>query len=356
MNRISFPAGALGGNAWLTHGGGALQFAAKKTVNQSKMKILLIHSENDGETARRILPLLGEANAAVDILSVQPLDSTEGDTKKQFAAFFDFADSDSGKAPPVPPTHALVVSAIAERWLDFLAGFSYGSHLPFLVYGKKAIEAVPVEFASFFRLLKTEDALKEYFASENEAFEKWKTARETISARDTLLRMGIPVTGESLANCAGEGSIQEVSLFLAAGFSPDTRNKAGVPLLNLAARKGNREILKLLIESGAQLNLQADDRATSALLDSVMIKSLDMAKDLISAGAELDIKSKSGQTALVVAVGAGDEKMVEALLKAGAGPDIPDSMGVSARKYASLFNKSAITALFDTHAPQEASP
>jgi len=82
-----------------------------------------------------------------------------------------------------------------------------------------------------------------------------------------------------------------------------------------------------------------------------MRKNLDMVKELIKAGADPDIKSKDGQTALVVAVGAGDENMVDELLRAGADPDIPDSMGVTARKYAALFHKKAITALFDAHAP-----
>ena len=320
----------------------------KKPLIIEYMKILLIHSEKDDEVMKQIHPFLEKAYAAVEILSVQPLNSTGGDIRKQLAAFFKPGDSEDKHAAP---THVLIVSPIAQRWLDFLAGFSYGSHLPLLVYGKEAIAAIPVEFATFFRPLNTAKSLEEYFEAENEAFEKWKAASEILKARDALLQMGIPVTGEALATCAGEGSIREVSLFLAAGFSPDTRNKTGVPLLNIAARKGNWEILRLLIQSGAQLNMQADDRGTSALLDSVMSKNVGMVDDLIKAGADLNIKSKAGQTALVVAVGSGDEKVVEALLKAGADPEITDSMGVSARKYAALFHKKAITTLFNTYAP-----
>jgi len=317
------------------------------------MKILLIHSEKDEEAVRQARPLLEGANTTVDILPVQPLDSSGGDIKKRFAAFFSSSGSDEkDKYTTNGPTHILVLSPIAQRWLDFLAGFSYGSNLPLLVYGKDAIAAIPVEFASFFRSLNTEKSLEEYFDAENEAFENWKAASEIMKARDTLLQMGIPVTGESLATCAGDGGIREVSLFLDAGFSPDTRNKAGVPLINIAARKGNWEILRLLIDSGAHLNMQADDRGTSALLDSVMSKNINMVNDLIKAGADLNIKSKDGQTALVVAVGTGDVKVVEALLKAGADPDIPDSMGVSARKYANLFHKSSLTALFGTQTPE----
>ncbi|MCL2374448.1 MAG: ankyrin repeat domain-containing protein [Treponema sp.] len=316
------------------------------------MKILLIHSDKNEEAIRQLWPILKETQAVMEILLVEPLNGTVGDIKKQFADFFTSTDlKGKEKAGANTLSHILVVSPIAGRWLDFLAGYSYGAHLPLLVYGKQAIAAMPVEFASFFRALGSEKSLEEYFEAEKEAFENWKGASEIMKARETLLKMGIPVTGESLANRSGEGNVMEVSLFLTAGFSPDTRDKAGIPLLNIAARKENWEIFLLLIESGAQVNLTADDRGTTALLDSVMKKNLNMVNALIKAGAELNIKSKDGQTALILAVGAGDSGVTDALLKAGADPDIPDGMGVSARKYAALFNKKAMVALFDAYPP-----
>jgi ankyrin repeat protein len=79
-------------------------------------------------------------------------------------------------------------------------------------------------------------------------------------------------------------------------------------------------------------------------------------KDLVKAGIDVNLRSKDGQTALIVAVGAGEEKMAEALLKAGADPDISDSLGASARKYAVLFHRSSMLALFETYAPEKAIP
>jgi ankyrin repeat protein len=77
-------------------------------------------------------------------------------------------------------------------------------------------------------------------------------------------------------------------------------------------------------------------------------------RDLIRAGVDVNIQSKSGQTALIVAVGANEEEMVEALLKAGADPDVKDLMGTSARQYASLFHNKTIQANFETYAPKKA--
>jgi ankyrin repeat protein len=161
--------------------------------------------------------------------------------------------------------------------------------------------------------------------------------------------MNIPFSEESLENCISERKVQAVSHFIDAGFSPNTQDKFGVPLLNLAARAGDRDIVKLLLNAGASVNFQAADRDTTALIDSTAGKYSDIMELLLEAGADVNLKSKDGQSALIIAVGLNDEVSVELLLKAGANPDEPDSLGASARKYAMLFNKPAMTALFKTY-------
>jgi ankyrin repeat protein len=79
-----------------------------------------------------------------------------------------------------------------------------------------------------------------------------------------------------------------------------------------------------------------------------------MAEILLEAGADVNLKTKDGQSALVIAAAAGDESCVELLLKAGADPDDTDALGASARKYAALFHNEAIVNLFNTYAPVKA--
>jgi hypothetical protein len=165
--------------------------------------------------------------------------------------------------------------------------------------------------------------------------------------------MGTPVSEKSMAQCVQEGSLREVLFFLAAGFSANIRNRDGVPLLNIAARNGDRQVVRFLLLAGAELNAQSDDRGTSALVDCAMGKHYDLMMDFIKIGVDLNIISKGGQTAITVAVGTGDLRMVEALLKAGADPDIQDNMGMSARKYAALLHKNTLAPLFDTYAPEK---
>ena len=292
--------------------------------------------------ASRLLSILDKRNIYFDTLLHE---AVEDNDIKRFIGFFSPVDSAN------VPSHAVILSPLSTRWFDFLAGFSCGSPLNLLVFGQEAITGISKEFAFCYSFFDTEESLNTFFEAEYEAFQKQETAREIIRSQETLLKMGIPVTAESLSHCAGTGQVSEVTLFLAAGFSPNTRNKAGVPLIHMAARNGNREVLQYLISVGAQLDLKSDDRGSSALIDATMAKQYKLVIDLIEAGADVDIKSKDGQTALIIAAGGNDEKNTESLLKAGADPDVADSLGASARKYAALFRQKAMIELFEKYAP-----
>ena len=315
----------------------------------------MVHFKNERGKTAWFESFLDKINVPVEIFMVtENLDSNSG---KEFAACFTCSVSGNKNGKMLDsvensnPSHVIIVSPLPERWLVFFAGFSWGFNLPFLIYGSDAMERIPEEFISNFTLFEAKEPLQEYLQNEYEISKKDEEILEVQKARNSLLQMGIPVNEESFVHCVGHGRIDEFPHFLASGFSPDTRDKTGVPLLNIAARKGQREIIRLLIEAGAQLNLRAGDRNTSALMDGVLEKHKELVKDLIEAGADPNIQSKDGQTALIVAVGIGNDELVEVLLKARADPDISDSLGMSARKYASMFHKKTITELFDTYAP-----
>jgi hypothetical protein len=249
-------------------------------------------------------------------------------------------------------THVLAIfskvggsSCPDSPWFAFVAGFAWGARLPLCLYGE---ETLPPRFAKDPVQFRDEADFSAYL--EREAAE-WDRERSQKQAREALLERGIPVTVASLGHCIGEKDLEAVKLFLQAGFSPDTLDKAGVPLLCLAARAGDREIMALLLASGASVNSPAGDRGGGALIDAALGKHTDILGDLLGAGADPNAKSKDGQSALIIAVGLNDERTVALLLKSGANVDDPDNLGVSARKYAALFNRPGMVKLFQTYAP-----
>ena len=317
------------------------------------MKLLLLQTKEEKETLAWLESLLQKLNISFESLI---FDSPQDMDINQFTAFFDSSGSEeSDEANANTPTHVLTASPLLPQWLDFLAGFAFGYRINVLIYGQETIPGISKEFASFFTFMGNEASLQTYLEAEYEIFKRHEAAKKVINAQQSLLKMGVPVTVESLAQCVAENRVKEISLFLDAGFSVNSRNNAGVPILNIAARSGKREVVQYLLAAGADANQTAGDRGTTALIDSVMAQEQEIMEDLIEAKTDLDVKDKNGQTALVVAAGASRVKMVEALLKAGAGADIPDSLGVSARKYASLFNNEAIMGFFNTFAPAKGS-
>jgi len=310
------------------------------------MKLLLIHTKEEMDTAVMVGSLLSEFNIPFEAFLLKSANDMD---INQFTSFFGFSGSEENNRDNVnSPTHVLVASSLDSQWYDFLAGFAFGSRINLLIYGQEAITGISKEFAAFFTFLGTKASLQTYLEVENEVSKKHDAARNIIKAQESLLRTGVPITVNSLAQCVVENRVTEISLFLAAGFSVNSRNNDGIPMLNIAARNRSHDVIRFLLREGADVNLLAEDRGTTALIDSVMAQHHEIVDDLIKAGTDLDVKDKNGQTALIVAAGAGREKMVELLIKAGANPDIPDSLGVSARKYASLFKNEAILALFET--------
>jgi ankyrin repeat protein len=317
------------------------------------MKLLLIHTKEEKDIAVWLESFLLKLDIPFESFFLNSLQDIDID---RFTALFDFSVSDEDEdARKNTPTHILTASPLCSQWFDFLAGFAFGSRIPVLIYGQEALPGISNEFAAFFSFLGTEAPLQTYLAVESEVSKKQDAARVVIKAQRSLLKAGISITIESLAQCVIENRVKEISFFLEAGFSVNSQNSAGVPILNIAARNGSRDAILCLITAGADVNLLAEDRGTTALIDSVMAQYQEITEDLIKAGTDLNVKDKDGQTALIVAAGASQEKMVEILFKAGADPDISDSLGVSARKYASLFKNEAILDLFDTIAPAKGS-
>ena len=185
------------------------------------------------------------------------------------------------------------------------------------------------------------DLFEDYFIKEQQNF---LTVERKRLAREQLLNSGFPCFESNFATAVQEGKYEIVRLFLEAGFNASQRDTRGTPVLSLAIRNSHYEIASLLLEYGAEINLCAEDRSYSALMEAAQIGDLKTVQLLLSKNADTNIQGKNGQTALILAVGRQDVKMVKLLIEHHADWNIADHLGMSALGYAKLFNNKEILA------------
>ena len=243
-------------------------------------------------------------------------------------------------------SHVLVLSSAWEAsrpWFLLACGYCLGKSVRLALYRLEP-SWDPPSYLVRAPIIDNDEELRDYYHIEHG---EWVLQEERQLARSRLLEIGISFHADSLAHCVSDGDLKAVELFLKAGFHANSRNKHGVPLLCLAARGKHKAVAELLLEFGADIDLQGEDRGYSALMDAVLAGVPELVNLFLDRGANPDLQSKDGQTALVVAVGRNDVEVSRRLVEAGANPDIADKLGFSARKYVALFRKPDLVALFE---------
>ena len=112
------------------------------------------------------------------------------------------------------------------------------------------------------------------------------------------------------------------------GINVDTRGARDTTLLMHAVAFGNAETVRLLIESGADVNAKNDFGATALLWAA---RDPDKARLLIEHGADVNVQSKQGRTPLMLAaLRDGGSDIVALMLAQGAAVNAIDSLGDTA--------------------------
>ncbi|MBR6297501.1 MAG: ankyrin repeat domain-containing protein [Treponema sp.] len=253
-------------------------------------------------------------------------------------------------------THCIVIGAssvFSSSDCVFLMGFLMGSQANLLIYDKKddhLFEKLRDGRTLGFNSFTDFDTLLKFIDEKFNDFEQIELERNSLI---NLFTMGIPFTADSFAHYL-EKELQDVcQMFINAGMPVNAKTSEGVPMLNIATRAEHMDQVEWLIGLGADVNSISGDRGYTAVMDAVWRKNYALTEYYISKGAGLNVVSSDGQPILVLAVGNGDEKIVKLLLDNGADPDLPDSMGMSARKYAGLFKKAAIVEIMEKYPPKE---
>ncbi len=115
----------------------------------------------------------------------------------------------------------------------------------------------------------------------------------------------------------------------------DFRDKYGITPLMYASVKGQAELIKLLLESGANPNAKSNTRMTPLLfLTSARTVNLKGALYLIKSGAQINLADQDGLTPLMAAAYRGHESLVALLTSKGADKNIKNNAGKTAAELA----------------------
>lgn len=186
---------------------------------------------------------------------------------------------------------------------------------------------------------------KIFFMKLKTAYQSFLLEELQLKARRELLNRGFFVNVPELCECLTEQDMGLVQLFLQAGFSPSCSTRKGVPMLAYCLRKGAFEAFNFLVAKGADVYAISQDRNFSLVMEAASIKNAKYVQKTILFGIDVNVISKEGQTALMLAVSQDDPESCRLLLEAGADKSIVDSMGMTAFDYGNLFGSSEVKAL-----------
>ncbi len=189
-------------------------------------------------------------------------------------------------------------------------------------------------------------------------------------ARAKLADMKISYSPLAFISKAARGEVAAVELVLAAGMDPNVKDNQGITPLIAAAGAGQREVVQLLLDGGADLNAQSPERVITKgkkrprkkikyggtpLMHAVRGGHADVVRLLLEKGADFNATDdKHGLTALHWAVVHNQEAAMRVLLDKGASPGLKDRRGSTALALAAHYAKPEIVdVLLDRTPPEE---
>ena len=116
----------------------------------------------------------------------------------------------------------------------------------------------------------------------------------------------------------------------------------GTPL-HYAIQHGHTAVVKLLLASGANVNIADPEDGRTPLMNAALQGSPEIANLLLAAGANINQKDHQGQTALIIAASVGNAEIAAILIRYKADIDTKDHQGNSALMYAKSNKSAAMT-------------
>lgn len=158
-----------------------------------------------------------------------------------------------------------------------------------------------------------------------------------------------------------------VQTLVEVGARTDVRSSANnlTPLVMAATNpdpfkhKSYIKIMKILLDSKADVNFQASDGRTpliAAAMNADQAQGAEKVSLLLDEGAKPDLVKHGGETALMLAAGRGNDKIVKLLIDHGAEVNLKSGAGETAMSYAQRAGSSAIIALLESKGAKPDAP
>jgi TonB family protein len=120
----------------------------------------------------------------------------------------------------------------------------------------------------------------------------------------------------ALMRAARDGERENIKALLDQGVEVNAKDNNGWTALTYAVINGDSQVVKDLLAKGAEVNPKSEEGYTP-LIAAVHYKHSSLVKMLLDKGADVNTLDKNGNTALTAAVRLGDSKIIGMLEKAG---------------------------------------
>lgn len=167
---------------------------------------------------------------------------------------------------------------------------------------------------------------------------KNKESYEIVENVDTANDL---LTSENWFIAVREGDIDAVKVFINHKFDVNTRHsERESTALMFASSNGKHDIVKLLVENGADVNVKNNDGNTAlyfALIGSSSTVNIMIIKTLVKYGAYVNVKCKDPETFLHIALIKRKYSVIELFVKKGADVNKKNDNGETPLSYASKY-------------------
>ena len=167
---------------------------------------------------------------------------------------------------------------------------------------------------------------------------------------------------QELERAAMEENAKQVKFLLDLGVKVDSKDVGGYPLFFQVAMRGNKEIIKLFLDAGADVHAITDEEGRTVLdldlpkeIKTFLLRGgIETGKDIplstnsheqikavppVQANAAIDTKDQAGRTPLLIAVQRGDVEKVKELIAQGANVNATDMLDNSILMVAVISNQ-----------------